>query len=111
MSVNASDLDTTASSEEVSTSASTVNPAVTTFLPAYASAAALTRPATQEAMSLSRLPAPHHHPPRLFYPPAAVSRKISAGLPAGCTPFLSTNPAEDEKARGIMEHFAPLLDA
>ena len=111
LSVSASDPDTTSSSEEASTAASTVNPAVTTFLPDYSSAADLARPATQEAMSLSRLPAPHAHPTLLFYTSAAVSRKISAGLPAGRSPFLSTNPAADERARGIMEHFGPLLDA
>jgi hypothetical protein len=88
-----------------------VNPPVTTFLPAYASAADLARPATHEAMSLSRLPAPHAHPTLLFYTSAAVSRDISASLPAGRTPFATADPARDPDARGIMRHFDPLLDA
>jgi hypothetical protein len=83
---------------------------VTTFLPAYASAADLTHPVTQEAMSLSRLPAPHAHPTLLFYTTAGVSRAITAGLPPGATPFVSADPTRDRAAQGIMAHFRPLLD-
>jgi Flavin containing amine oxidoreductase len=78
---------TTSSAPSTSDDASTTPyPPVTTFLDPPS-----TNPYTQDAISLSQLPAPHAHPTLLFYTTAKITKQISALLPPS-TPYTSINP-------------------
>jgi hypothetical protein len=92
---------------DASAAATTLHPAVTTYLPAT-TAADRARPITEEALSLSRLPPPHAHPTLLFYTTARTSARLSARLPPR-SPFVSRCPAADPEAAPLLAHFAPLL--